>query len=460
MMNKIGLIIKREYSTRVKKKSFIIMTILGPLLIVGFLSLAIFISTQQEKKYNILVLDESDNVFMNSILNYNEKYKDKYDLTPSTSDKNYADLIYEDVQNEFKKDDNYDLLLYIPKNVLRSNISKCLYKEVPSLKAQKHLASIINKTIEIEKLKAEKWDRKKYESIKTSVNLDVIDIEHLENQNIQKRAAVGYIFAIIIYMFILLFGVQVMRGVIEEKTNRVVEVIVSSVKPFQLMMGKIIGIALVGLTQFGVWVLLSLVLMFGVFTFYFPNQYDAANQAKNMPEQMQIAEDVQQPISDKNAIEFSEVSDFILNEINWTLMLGLFVFYFLGGYLLYGSLMAAIGSAVDSESDTQQFMIPITIPLIFAFILAQNVITNPAGSASFWLSEIPFTSPIIMLVRVAMGVGEGGIPIWEVLLSMGLLIITFIGTTWLAGKIYRTGILMYGKKASYKELIKWIRHRD
>ena len=459
-MNKIGLIIKREYSTRVKKKSFIIMTLLGPLLIVGFLSLAIFISTQQESLYSILVLDESDNVLMNSILNFNEKYKKKYDLNPAYLDKNYSDLNYESVQKKFKNDDKYDLLLYLPENILRSNTSKCLYKEVPSLKAQKHLASIINKTIEIEKLKVENWDRKKYESIKTSINLDVIDIEHLENQNIQKRAVVGYIFAIIIYMFILLFGVQVMRGVIEEKTNRVVEVIVSSVRPFQLMMGKIIGIALVGLTQFGIWVLLSIVLMLGVFTFYFPDQYNAANQAKNATEQTQIINEIQQPLEKDNAIEFSEVSDFIINEINWPLMLGLFVFYFLGGYLLYGSLMAAIGSAVDSESDTQQFMIPITIPLIFAFILAQNVITNPAGSASFWLSEIPFTSPIVMLVRVAMGVGEGGIPVWEVLLSMGLLIITFIGTTWLAGKIYRTGILMYGKKASYKELLKWIRHKD
>ena len=459
-MNKIGLIIKREYSTRVKKKSFIIMTLLGPLLIVGFLSLAIFISTQQESSYSILVLDESDNVLMNSILNFNEKYKKKYDLNPASLDKNYSDLNYESVQKKFKDDDKYDLLLYLPENILRSNTSKCLYKEVPSLKAQKHLASIINKTIEIEKLKVENWDRKKYESIKTSINLDVIDIEHLENQNIQKRAVVGYIFAIIIYMFILLFGVQVMRGVIEEKTNRVVEVIVSSVRPFQLMMGKIIGIALVGLTQFGIWVLLSIVLMLGVFTFYFPDQYNAANQAKNATEQTQIINEIQQPLEKDNAIEFSEVSDFIINEINWPLMLGLFVFYFLGGYLLYGSLMAAIGSAVDSESDTQQFMIPITIPLIFAFILAQNVITNPAGNASFWLSEIPFTSPIVMLVRVAMGVGEGGIPVWEVLLSMGLLIITFIGTTWLAGKIYRTGILMYGKKASYKELLKWIRHKD
>lgn len=459
-MNKIGLIIKREYSTRVKKKSFIIMTLLGPLLIVGFLSLAIFISTQQESSYSILVLDESDNVLMNSILNFNEKYKKKYDLNPASLDKNYSDLNYESVQKKFKNDNKYDLLLYLPENILRSNTSKCLYKEVPSLKAQKHLASIINKTIEIEKLKVENWDRKKYESIKTSINLDVIDIEHLENQNIQKRAVVGYIFAIIIYMFILLFGVQVMRGVIEEKTNRVVEVIVSSVRPFQLMMGKIIGIALVGLTQFGIWVLLSIVLMLGVFTFYFPDQYNAANQAKNATEQTQIINEIQQPLEKDNAIEFSEVSDFIINEINWPLMLGLFVFYFLGGYLLYGSLMAAIGSAVDSESDTQQFMIPITIPLIFAFILAQNVITNPAGSASFWLSEIPFTSPIVMLVRVAMGVGEGGIPVWEVLLSMGLLIITFIGTTWLAGKIYRTGILMYGKKASYKELLKWIRHKD
>ena len=460
MMNKIGLIIKREYGTRVKKRSFIIMTLLGPLLIVGFLSLAIYISTQQEKKYEVLVLDESGDVFMNSIIDNNRKYNDKYNLTFTSSDENYQNLVYEDVQEEFKNDDNYNLLLYIPKNILRSNISKCLYKEVPSLKAQKHLTSIINKTIELEKLKVEGWDIEKYESIKTSINLDVIDIEHLENQNIQKRAAVGYIFAIIVYMFILLFGVQVMRGVIEEKTNRVIEVIVSSVKPFQLMMGKIIGIALVGLTQFGVWVILSILLMFTVFTFYFPNQYDAANQAKNIPNQVQVAENIQLEEQNNDTIEFSEVSDFIINEINWPLMLGLFVFYFLGGYLLYGSLMAAIGSAVDSESDTQQFMIPITIPLIFAIILAQNVITNPAGSASFWLSEIPFTSPIIMLVRVAMGVGEGGIPVWEVLLSMGLLIITFIGTTWLAGKIYRTGILMYGKKASYRELIKWIRHKD
>ena len=295
-MNKIGLIIKREYSTRVKKKSFIIMTLLGPLLIVGFLSLAIFISTQQESSYSILVLDESDNVLMNSILNFNEKYKKKYDLNPASLDKNYSDLNYESVQKKFKDDDKYDLLLYLPENILRSNTSKCLYKEVPSLKAQKHLASIINKTIEIEKLKVENWDRKKYESIKTSINLDVIDIEHLENQNIQKRAVVGYIFAIIIYMFILLFGVQVMRGVIEEKTNRVVEVIVSSVRPFQLMMGKIIGIALVGLTQFGIWVLLSIVLMLGVFTFYFPDQYNAANQAKNATEQTQIINEIQQPL--------------------------------------------------------------------------------------------------------------------------------------------------------------------
>ena len=455
-MNKIGLIIKREYSTRVKKKSFIIMTLLGPLLIVGFLSLAIYISTQQEKNYNVLVLDETGGIFINSILENNRKYNDKYNLTPSLKDDKYQNLNYEKIQEKFKKDDNYDLLLYLPSNIIRSNSSKCLYKEVPSLKAQKHLSSIINESIELEKLKIDSIPEETYRSIKTRVNLDVIDIVHLENQNIQKRAIVGYIFAIIIYMFILLFGVQVMRGVIEEKTNRVVEVIVSSVKPFQLMMGKIIGIALVGLTQFAVWVILSTILMLTVFTIYFPNQYDAASQAKEMPDQVQVAQQNQ----DENSIEFSEVSDFIINDINWPLMLGLFVFYFLGGYLLYGSLMAAIGSAVDSESDTQQFMIPITIPLIFAIILAQNVITNPAGSASFWLSEIPFTSPIIMLVRVAMGVGEGGIPVWEVLLSMGLLIITFIGTTWLAGKIYRTGILMYGKKASYRELIKWIRYKN
>jgi ABC-2 type transport system permease protein len=254
-----------------------------------------------------------------------------------------------------------------------------------------------------------------------------------------------------------MFGVQVMKGVIEEKTNRIIEIVVSSVKPFELLMGKIIGIAMVGLTQFVGWVMISMVLMFTIFSIYFPNQYNAATQA-DIESQELVSQNNQDQIS-SNIIEFSEVSDFLLNDINWVLMIGLFIFYFLGGYLLYGGLMAAIGSAVDNETDTQQFMLPMSLPLVFAIAISQVVITNPMSNIAFWLSEIPFTSPIIMLVRVAMGVGDGGIPVWELVLSMFLLIATFILTTYIASKIYRIGILMYGKKASYKEIIKWLRYK-
>jgi len=445
-MNKIGLIIKREYFTRVKKKSFIIMTILGPLLIVGFLSITILISTKQEKDYKVLVLDEGD-LFSNKLRN-----SDRYKLSwaPEGS--------YSDIQELFKKDENYDLLLYLPSNIVQTNsmTAKCLYKEVPSMSAQKHLSSVINEAIELYRLKEAKISEESYRSIKTRINLDIIDIQHKENKNIQKRAIVGYFFGFIVYIFIFMFGVQVMKGVIEEKTNRIIEIVVSSVKPFELLMGKIIGIAMVGLTQFAGWVIISMILMFTIFSIYFPNQYNAATQTEIETQEL-ASLNSQGKITD--IIEFSEVSDFLLNDINWLLMIGLFIFYFLGGYLLYGGLMAAIGSAVDNETDTQQFMFPMSLPLVFAIAISQVVITNPMSSIAFWLSEIPFTSPIIMLVRVAMGVGNGGIPVWELILSMFLLIIAFILTTYIASKIYRIGILMYGKKASYKEIIKWLRYK-
>jgi ABC-2 type transport system permease protein len=446
-MSKIGLITKREYFTRVKKKSFIIMTILGPLLIVGFLSVTILISTKQEKDYKVLVLDEGG-LFSNKLRN-SEKYKLTW--APKGS--------YSEIQELFKREKNYDLLLYMPSNIVKTNsmTAKCLYKEVPSMSAQKHLSSIINEAIELYRLKEAKISEDSYRSIKTRINLDIIDIQHKENKNIQKRAIVGYFFGFIVYIFIFMFGVQVMKGVIEEKTNRIIEIVVSSVKPFELLMGKIIGIAMVGLTQFAGWVIISMVLMFTIFSVYFPNQYNASTQS-DIASQELVSQNNQEPIS-SNIIEFSEVSDFLLNDINWILMIGLFIFYFLGGYLLYGGLMAAIGSAVDNETDTQQFMLPMSLPLVFAIAISQVVITNPMSNIAFWLSEIPFTSPIIMLVRVAMGVGDGGIPVWELILSMFLLIATFILTTYIASKIYRIGILMYGKKASYKEIIKWLRYK-
>ena len=260
------------------------------------------------------------------------------------------------------------------------------------------------------------------------------------------KSAIGLLFGVIIYLFIFMYGVQVMKAVIEEKSNRIVEVLVSSVKPFQLMMGKIIGIMLVGLTQFTIWVVLCVISVSILSFLAFPDMLDAANQAELMQANM-----------NGEVAMNNEFADIVFRQINWSLMIGLFIFYFIGGYLLYGSLMAAIGAAVDNETDTQQFMIPLSAPLAFAYLIAINIIGNPHGATAFWCSEIPFTSPVVMLVRVAIG-GEG--MVWQVILSMCLLVITFIATTWLAGRIYRIGILMYGKKPSYKEIIKWIKFKE
>jgi len=263
---------------------------------------------------------------------------------------------------------------------------------------------------------------------------------------------VGLVGSMMIYFFIFLFGAQVMRGVIEEKTSRIIEVIVSSVKPFQLMMGKILGIALVGLTQFLLWVIFTAAII-TVVQSAFPDKFKQnsteqsfAPGSKMMPSTQTVQKD--QATTAENPS--NEIFDAI-NSINYIEMIGAFIFFFIGGYLLYAALFAAIGSAVDSEADTQQFMLPITIPLIFSIVMAQYVINNPDGPLSFWLSIIPLTSPVIMMIRIPFGV-----PVGELALSAGLLIAGFLGTTWLAARIYRTGILMYGKKVSYREIVKWL----
>ncbi|MEA3478463.1 MAG: ABC transporter permease, partial [Bacteroidota bacterium] len=252
---------------------------------------------------------------------------------------------------------------------------------------------------------------------------------------------------------IFIFGAQVMRGVIEEKTSRIVEVIVSSVKPFQLMMGKIFGIALVGLTQFLLWVVLTFAIV-SVFQFAMSEKISAESVQQMIPTENQLVPQAELVEQQKEQDQIKMVFEAI-NSINFEVMIFSFLFFFLGGYLLYAALFAAIGSAVDSESDTQQFMMPVTIPLILSIIMAQFVIQNPDGPVAFWFSIIPLTSPVIMMVRIPFGV-----PMLDIYLSVGLLIASFIGTTWIAAKIYRTGILMYGKKVNYKELWKWITYRS
>lgn len=427
------------------------MTILGPILMVGFLVGAIWFGQENEKNTTILVHDDS------YVLADKLKQSKKYFLVSSLDEK--VDN-YEHCQEIFKNADKYDLLLYLPPTIMNSNSStgKILFKNPPSGNVVNHLQSIVNESIERYRLKDLNISQEDYIQLKTQVQLHTVDIETMEEKNVGMRAGIGFVFGLMIYIFIFMYGVQVMKGVIEEKSNRIVEVIISSVKPFELMMGKIIGIMFVGLTQFAIWVLLSFTLFTVLSLTVFPDMLNPANQAMNGPQIEQMAVHLQTANVEAGDIGEigNEFQELIFNQINWPLMIGLFVFYFIGGYLLYGSLMAAIGAAVDSETDTQQFMLPVSAPLIFAYIIAVMAIENPNSTAVVWCSEIPFTSPIVMLVRVAM---EGGGLGWQIVLSMVLLIGTFIGTTWIAGKIYRTGILMYGKKASYKEMFKWLRHK-
>lgn len=264
-MNKIGLIISREYTTRVRKKSFILMSLLGPLLIVGFIMLTAYLKKGNKENYEILVVDEShlfDSILRNST---------KYHLQWAPKDKSY-----DDIQKIFKADEKLDLLVYLPINLIKTNsmTAKCLYKDIPSTGAQKHLSSIINEAIELYRVTYNKIDISTYKSIKTSINLDVVDIENKANKNIQRKAIVGMVFSIFIYIFIFMYSLQVMRGVIEEKTNRIVEIIISSVSSFQLMMGKIIGVGLVGITQFLIWSLVTTIMSFTVLPRFIADKYN------------------------------------------------------------------------------------------------------------------------------------------------------------------------------------------
>jgi ABC-2 type transport system permease protein len=259
---------------------------------------------------------------------------------------------------------------------------------------------------------------------------------------------VGYVSALLIYLFIFLYGVQVMRGVIEEKTNRIIEVVISSVKPFELMMGKILGIAFVGLTQFLLWVALSAAVSVAVTNVVLPRLEKPATE-KQLMEKVDSSSEQAEKIK-KDSGKLGKLVN-ALSTVNTPLILACFLFYFIGGYLLYSSLFAAIGAAVDNETDTQQFMMPVTIPLVMSFVVAQVILAHPESQMALWMSIIPFTSPIIMMVRLPFNP-----PAWQIALSMAMLILGFLGTTWLASRIYRVGILMYGKKVTYKELSKWL----
>jgi ABC-2 type transport system permease protein len=288
---------------------------------------------------------------------------------------------------------------------------------------------------------------------KVSVQTKKIDETGLEQETSTGIAmALAYISAFIMYMLVFIFGAQVMRGVIEEKTSRVVEVIISSVKPVQLMMGKIIGIALVGLTQFMIWIFLTMAAVTVLKTTVLDGDKTDITQISQsyMAADQQTTEKIASETSE--LAEFSKIFDNAMNQ-PWGLIIICFVFYFVTGYLLYASVFAAIGSAVDNETETQQFMLPVTIPIILGLMVAMGTMQNPESSLSFWCSMIPLTSPIVMMARIPFGV-----PYWQIAASMAIMLVTFVAFVWMAAKVYRTGILMYGKKTSWKEMWKWLRY--
>ncbi len=441
-MHKILLIIKREYITRVRKKSFILLTLLGPLLIAGVTALVIWFGMKNDQVEQVLVVDQLNPVFES--LNDNEQLKFEYsDLTDDQAFKLFPES-------------HYTALLLIPKDILNVNRALLYFKDQPSARVQRDIEARVERIVEQEKLRKYGIDPSDFAKVNTNFKISAFKFtETGEKEAIQgEKAFIGFAFGIAIYMFIFLYGVQVMRGVIEEKTNRIVEVIITSVKPFQLMMGKIIGVALVGLTQFILWIILTTTVVTAVQSVLLADRFEELTTMQQTVSQLDKANPEIGALNtneDQNPLAF-------LDRINFPLMIGMFLFYFLGGYLLYSSLFAAIGAAVDSETDTQQFMFPVTIPLLLAYFLSIAIMENPSGPAAIWGSIIPLTSPIIMMVRIAIGIESGDL--WQLYLSMFLLVAGFVFTTWLAGKIYRTGILMYGKKVSYKELWKWLKHND
>ena len=351
----------------------------------------------------------------------------------------------------------YTALLHINKNYYKTHSGQLYFKKQPSFRVQRAIERTIQLKGEEFKLSEFNISESDYRRIKQPFEMQAFQYDSVSKTAEEADmlpAVVGIVFSILIYMFIFMYSVQVMRGVIEEKTSRIVEVMISTVKPFHLMLGKIVGIAAVGLTQFMIWITLSFTLL-GIGQYALLSQYDSASVFENATMTDQMQKDMSEEMQDKT-IKYSSEDNILasISKVNFPLMIGLFLFYFLGGYLLYSAMMAAVGSAVDNDTDTQQFIVPITFPLILGYIASFILFSNPNSPIGFWLSIIPFTSPIVMLVRIPFN----NVEIWELALSMSLLVIAFIGMVWLAAKVYRTGILMYGKKPTLREMIKWIKY--
>ena len=409
---------------------------------VGMISLIVYLgSIKDDKIKKIVVVDRSD--LYKNVLKNNESYEFQF-----------SDQTVDELKAEKEGKSEFAALLYIAKDLSIDSTAAVMYSEKQvNLELKSYVSGLLNSYIEDQKLASYNIPNLKEMVEKSSTKIDLKTIKWSEDGKDKEGSAelaiiIGMFTAFIIYMFIVIYGAQVMSGVVQEKTNRIVEVIISSVKPFELMMGKIIGIAMVGLTQFFMWILLTAVILFGLST-VFAKDLDPST-LQNMQELSQKT--TQAMPTQAMPTEFQELM-IALNGLDYVQIITLFIVYFLAGYLLYASLFAAVGSAVDNETDTNQFTMPIMIPIIFAIYAGIFAAENPDGPLAFWCSMVPFTSPIVMMVRLPFGV-----PAWQLALSISILILSFIGSTWVAAKIYRTGILMYGKKVTWKEMLKWVKY--
>ena len=438
-MSIISLIIKREFIAKVRNKSFIVMTFLSPLLFVGIALFVGYLSSMKADTKQIAIHDESGR-FVNEFLAKN-KTSEEY---------NYLDLTAADLPTLKKSivDEAYEGVLFIPKakdNTTLENQIQFISNESPSISFIEKTQEVIAKKMTLTNLEAAHLDTLAIHQAeaKVTINLKKASGEQSLKGLNEIKIAIGGAFGYLIMMFIIIYGNMVMRSVIEEKTNRIIEIIISSVKPFQLMMGKIIGTSLAGILQFFIWAIIGLSLLFSASVFLGAN-VGATNQIP--PEMMQSA---QQELTSTAQMYIAE----ILNLPIATILI-CFVIYFIGGYFLYSSFYASIGAAVDNETDSQQFLLPIIMPLVLGvYIGFFTVVNDPHGTVATVFSMVPLTSPIVMLMRIPFGV-----PLWQIALSIAILFATFFLVVWFASKIYRVGILMYGKKPTWKELYRWLQY--
>jgi ABC-2 type transport system permease protein len=446
-MNKVLIILKREYLTRVTKKSFIITTLLIPLFMVALMVIPAWLATRDDKQERTIAVYDESNLFLGQL--GQEGFTKYHFVDPDT---------YNQLRENLAGSEFY-ALLFIPGNVISTSRAQLSSPKQVPFELAEQIERKLSQIIEADKRQKVISEtgipdlEEKLAAARTRISVNTLKVtEKGEEKKSSSMVAfiASYGMGFLIYFFVFMYGSLVMRSVMEEKKNRIVEVIISSVKPFELMAGKIIGTALVGLTQVAIWIGLIVIGLTVAQGFFSPESAQEMGQSilQGQPQMGAVQQNI--PVAENQIAEIIET----IGNLNLPLIIFGFIFYFLGGYLLYSSLMGAIGAAVDNDEDSQQLVFPVTFPLILSIILLFSISKNPEGSVAFWASIIPFTSPICMLARIPYGV-----PVWELALSMVLLVVTLVGVIWVAAKIYRTGILMYGKKVNLKELYKWLTYK-